>query len=600
MSFSIGRGRYRTETYPKPSFPAGIAPDGGLGTSYVFRQGGTPAPGVFVTSAALAAAMLLVDPAAFKVVTVDTVDAPGGVAHIETGVTLPDNVLFKGGGSSALPTLTFDEGSHLAGNTYQALDIVLVNAATATPVWSPSASTGSVLNLTGSELTPAGAGAVFCDAVGPVSVTAVESSVGDATHALFAVESTGAVDWLGFDGSTIFPNTIKQGSAPGGVVNFTVDGASQRGTSVVQVPVPTVIVLDPLTSYEFAPGGTDEGVVFTTWAGFMACYGLVPDLRADLFVNDAAAAAHVTVGTWGVNNLKFSGDWDNGSTLLFDTGAVFTFEQIWLTAAIVFQNNGTGNVFTSAGAGSVMYLDGDGTNLVSAAAPAVPWAHVTVDFGLTIWTRDGGIVGDGTHNVVTIDAGMHMICFAADGSNIRAHAFGGAGTAEFAVQAGAGFSATQDCLTTVSWNTLAKQVGYAPTTGGNWNPVPTLAGPALDQLAAPNFKQSTAVVGGGTHTVTFVTAGITKAKSGIVQVNGDCSGATAAADTITVTLQRDATVLRTKTITTVATQLNYDVAMSFEDTLPDNASHTYTLSLAGAQNNTVAANGGYIGAREGS
>jgi hypothetical protein len=78
-------------------------------------------------------------------------------------------------------------------------------------------------------------------------------------------------------------------------------------------------------------------------------------------------------------------------------------------------------------------------------------------------------------------------------------------------------------------------------------------------------------------------------------VTGSCAGATAAADAITVTLVRDVgggpVVLATKTVTTTAGQLNYDVAFAqVPDTLPDNLAHTYSIQLAGAQNNTVAAN----------
>lgn len=123
-------------------------------------------------------------------------------------------------------------------------------------------------------------------------------------------------------------------------------------------------------------------------------------------------------------------------------------------------------------------------------------------------------------------------------------------------------------------------------------------------VTAANFVQSSTVNNSGTTTVSATTGNIAKKRTGYVQVTGSCAGTTAAGDTITATLVRDLagtpTTLATQTVATnnQFTVFAYNVSFSWVDTLPDSSNHTYSIKLAGSQNNTVAANQALIVAVE--
>jgi hypothetical protein len=69
VSHIIGRGRYARATYPVQ--PGGFL-SANVASTFVLRQGGSPAPGVYTTPDALRAALELVDPALYKVITFDS------------------------------------------------------------------------------------------------------------------------------------------------------------------------------------------------------------------------------------------------------------------------------------------------------------------------------------------------------------------------------------------------------------------------------------------------------------------------------------------------------------------------------------------------
>ena len=120
----------------------------------------------------------------------------------------------------------------------------------------------------GAVLAPSGAGHVFADIAGTLSLSQFESVVGDGSpgHELFEVEATGSLQVLAFDGSGFLANASKQGAAPGGTFNLSFDGASQSGISPTQVPVPNLLNFDPQPTFVFAPSAaTIPGSnVFTT------------------------------------------------------------------------------------------------------------------------------------------------------------------------------------------------------------------------------------------------------------------------------------------------------------------------------------------------
>lgn len=571
----------------------------GAASSFVWRPAGAAGPGVYTTWAALAAAIATLDPAVRKFVSVDN---SLGNAHVTTG-SWPDieNVEFLSGGpdatNDALATINIDEGALWPGAQHVSFNGVNVNdAAATTSLINTAANTDLVIDLRACifEQTGVGPGIVTLGAGSEVSVRADELTViGDGTHPIFAGSATSGVLAFCFCASVFNANAVNL--AAGGAVVIEADGSCF--VSATQTPAPSIVILDPTPTFVFQPGGTAGGNVYTAWASLMASVALTPGPKW-IVIDTAFGAATVTAGTWNVEQCTFRGATGRTQTILgFATGAVLVWTELTLEQSVRFVNNGTGNVTTQAVAGWILYLHA--SNIQSAAAPAVPWLRASANG--TIQTFDAGSVGDATHNVVTVDAGVTVISQNLGDGSTLAHAYGGLGAVSPQLDDAGGFSATQD-ISTVNATflfSLATQLSYTPGTAGNWNPVPAVASAALDQLAASNHVSATGNTGTGGAAVTVTTGNITKAKNGLMQVSASCLLTTsAAASTLTLQLKRDAGNIGTaKTLVVPATGIpaGIDCTIDFIDTAPDNAAHTYTLSVSvSAGTLTVAANSAQI------
>jgi hypothetical protein len=565
--------------------------------SLVWRPGGVAGGNIFTTWATLAAAIHAIN--GKRTVVVDT---SLGVATVPAGTWDVDCTTFVAGFPSLVAIITFAEGAHWTAETLELVRIVTETAGS-TNVWAPPAA--AYLTMTTARLQNTANAAPFLHALTSVVTIAMDVGSGLGSNPQAAVNAAASLQVVALGGSQVNAGAIVQGDAPGGVLVLEYDGASMAQVSSAQVPAPSLSNFDPRPTFVFKPGagGVQASNVYTTWAGLAADVAKVPGPRT-ILVDPSLAPCHMTAGgPYDLDNVTFRVN--EGSldfTLHIDTGASFTSSSITLSGITVSCDAAATPWTPTAFAALSME---NGATLSSSAGHA-PFMAITAAGSFSQVLCPAAVaIGDGATNVFTVAVGQELDIFVGGpqfqggGSGLNAHACGGLGTVHCIIDDSAVVALPQDVATfTQILSSKATQCAFTPTTGAQWNPVPTQVGAALDQLAAPNPVQTTAVVGSGGHTVSVTTGNIAKKKSGVVHVSGDCSGATAAADTITCTLLRDAAVLRTKTIVTTAGQLNYDVAMSFEDVLPDLANHTYSIQLAGAQNNTVAANGGYCGARE--
>jgi hypothetical protein len=301
-----------------------------------------------------------------------------------------------------------------------------------------------------------------------------------------------------------------------------------------------------------------------------------------ILVDDTAAAAHFTAGEWKLDNCTLLGlESSPTEALILDVGMTITSSSLVIGNGLIVQNQATSTPWTPASFFLMAFGTGGGNvQCVAGAAPFL--AVVAAASGSSIEMNYAASLGDGTHNVVTVAAGQTLGVNIIGTSNVESHALAGAGTYDANLDSSGTLSPTQPEVTgTITKNllSLATQVAYTPATGANWNPPPTTAGGALDQLAAPNFQTNKGNAGTGTATVTTTTANIAKKKSGTVSVSGYISGAASGVGTITWQILRDgATVIATGSVTTAATALGFAAALSGIDTLPNTLNHTYSMT----------------------
>ena len=352
----------------------------------------------------------------------------------------------------------------------------------------------------------------------------------------------------------------------------------------------------PTQSLVFQPGGTAGGNVYTTWATLAAAMAITTGPKTVL-VDSTLATAHMTVGAapWNLDNCTFAPIWNSDDTLFIDDGAHFTCGRLELVGGMIFSGAASvaANIpMTSSAAFAAIFLR-EGSTLVSTTAQ--PVVHVTAGF-FNLNAFEASIVGDAVHPVISTDgAFLGFFCF--EDSQVKANAVSGAGAAATAATIDASSVYSASGVVTLIDN--ASRVAFAPAINANWQPVPTQVKAALDQLAASNTISAVGNTGTGGGTVTVVTGNITKKKNGQMTVSASCLLTTsAAASTLTVQLKRDAANIGTaKTLAVPASGIvtGLDVSIDAIDTAPDNAAHTYTLSVSvSAGTLTVAANSAQI------
>lgn len=572
---------------------------GGAGSSYVWQDGGTStAPNVYTSWATLYAAYSG-QPGAKSIVCDGS--ANGGLCTV-TSAGMPAggwnvaDVTFRSGYQDNASVVEFAAGANW---TAGASGIVAFDEVTI----ETGAATSPVFNLVGQSLSlvfdscvvePASttAALVALDATSTCAVVARTSVFVPVTSAVFTVAAGGTLNLYLFDATT-----LESGAVTGaGTTTINADGSCVIQANTYSTTT-SITILDPTPTFVFRPGGTAGGNVYTTWASLMVAAAQCPGTRNVTFDN-TNSVCHITTGTWNIDGMQFVLATPATNTVVVDSGAILQFTTLTLFGDI--------NLELAAGVAAPAVTLTSGTTFVTCVQGEIrsleatqPFFHVETGAVLSMYLYGHSQLGGNGNAAVSVDAGGTFSCRAFDQATYATSCTTGAGT----------ITLRADAAVTLNGNTVtntsqAAQVAYSPGTAGNWNPNPGNVNLAMDQLAAANVVQQTGNGGTGTHTVTVTTGNITKAKNGSVSVDGFCSGATAGADTITVTLVRDVggtpVTVATTTVVTNATMLTYNVALHGNDTLPDTNAHTYSIKLAGSTNNTpTSATAGFVSAREG-
>jgi len=565
---------------------------------FVWQPGGATGGNVYATLATLETALLDVEGP--KIVGVDT--SLGAAVIDATGMPVAgwnfDDVTFVPALQTVEVAIAIAVGAKIAPATQNLgfVQCVVTNNATAT-VWLCNKASAHFLMLKTSGLESTAAGA-FADVSTDLAISMEQSCIlGDGTHAVVKVESTGLLAMIAMTATLIRDNAIAQGTAPGGAVQTTLDGASFLSPTQGAGPVYAQIITDPQPTFVFKPGatGSQNANVFTTWATLMAEVQQVTG-DASILVDDSLGAAHATTGTWNMDGVTLLGATPfTGNKLIVDAGSVWTGSSLRLKQGVRVENHANIVMTVAGGASFQLFLE-ESAQLTSAVATAF---LSQTNSNVSIQASGAAQLGEGTNPIVTVAVGQ--TCFVAlDNASALAHAFAGAGSVDFFRDAAAASGAQDTGVTTVFLVDVASNVGYTPATAGNWQPAPTQAAAALDQLAAPNFVQAAANTGTGTTTSTAVTGNIAKLRSGKVQVRGVATGLISANGTITVSLLRDATPILTLPAITVLSTTGHSIPINFIDTLPNTANHTYTVQQVadGAHTITVGAGGNLISAVE--
>lgn len=358
---------------------------------------------------------------------------------------------------------------------------------------------------------------------------------------------------------------------------FLLAGAATGGAS--RSPV---FVLDPTAT----PGGN----VFTTWTSLMAAMSLVQGEKTV----DVRHDANTDAGTWNINGVRLTTS--NFAILTIVTGTVLQATRFTVDGLFV-QHNGTAPAMSVTAALDLVLINAGEIDASSAGA----FLEAKAGSAVTITLYDS-FMGDGADPVVTVDAAVAAQLYAFDTSQVATDAIAGAGTFRANHDASSTIGTQTVTTLTLVFSDVAAGLGYTPGVAGNWQPAPTATNAALDQLAAPNFVQASATAQGPAVSVNIVTGNIAKKRSGIVRITAFISCSTSAQDNVIFTLQRDGVNIAgapSPEITSAGAADFVEGHMTWYDTLPDAANHTYSITATHtAANLTQGANSGAISVQE--
>jgi hypothetical protein len=394
------------------------------------------------------------------------------------------DVTFLGGESTPVaPVLTIADGATLTVVHKLTFDAMVVTfAGTTVPCISLSGTQILECNLQNAAQIGASGSKPFVSLAGSSSlVTFLRTSQWAA--GTIAVTSLGAVvDMFLFDGSSLAAGTLSATAL--GTVAIAIDGASQPGlpSNAVGTITPAIQLLDPQPTFVFRPGATGllPGNVFTTWATLAGALALTAGERSVL-VDDTLAAAHMTAGTWDVDNVTFTTIWNSTATLIIDAGAKFAAG----TSRVVFKDGITvtsnaaspGELFTVPASGFFMLVLDNNVQWDNTTASAPFSVPVTAE--LNLFVDRGCSFGEGTHPVVTVAGTLSAQFF--NFSGISANSVAGAGTKVISFDS----SSTDNSGGTPFLLDNAIRVAYTPNVPGNWSgAAPTTVQQALDRIAA--------------------------------------------------------------------------------------------------------------------
>ena len=406
------------------------------------------------------------------------------------------------------------------------------------------------------------------------------SSLGDsASHSpVVSVAGTGIFAGAFFSASVALDHWLTGVNTANAVVAADATCTVSNVTDGAMVPLFELFVNG--NTFTFRPGGTlapGQGV-YTTWAGVMAAYALTGGPIGTIYVDDSIAAAHMTAAAtpWALGQCVLAGNFNSATeTLIIDDGASFTFERLTIRNTLTVKSNALTVPFVLAANGfAVVYVE-EGSIVLSTVAHAI-FQNSGGAGGELLFEIEGGaaVVGDGTHPVVTTDAGSSTF-FNVVGANVsgafasvRAHALAGAGS------------------TTLS--ALTSYCHFDSTTQDVTTLVVQLSNGFNEAHAAGN-------TGTGTGSVTVTTGNVTRNRAGKFLIIASITGSIAASAAVTAQLKRDATNIGNAVSCTPLSAADvFSMTPMFIDTAPDGAPHTYQLAVTAAQNLTVAATSAQI------
>ncbi len=330
-----------------------------------------------------------------------------------------------------------------------------------------------------------------------------------------------------------------------------------------------------MSTFVWKPGGVTSGNVFATHAALVAAMAASPGPK--FLELDSSAGGFSTFTTdavlWDLDQVTIQPQSTAATAqrqIVFPDGATASFNVLFTRGAVLLDAANTLTPVVTVASGKACNLWCEAGGIVTPGASAKPFVEVQSGGSFNLKLLFNAQLAPSGAPVLQTDAGgtTTIRCLGgvgAGGATISPSSLTGGGTFNVHASAEALISTTQ--------------AGVTGTFSLIWDPI-------------VNQVQASVTVGSGTHTISASTGNINRQKSGKVQVSGSCSGVSAAADVITATLVRDLGgtpfPFATQTVTTTAGQLNYNVTFPpWVDTLPDNLNHTYSIQLAGSQNNTV-------------
>lgn len=277
---------------------------------------------------------------------------------------------------------------------------------------------------------------------------------------------------------------VPQGSF--GEIDFHNVNFADEGGGVAGITVPNSIQ----TEFTFQPGGVAGNGVYTTWPALYADLSAVKVPTTVFIDNRIVSPAVIPVGIYDMTLTSISGitpsDIDS-STLQFANGAVFT-KPISFSYLILESTSASPVMNYNAGLDDALIF-----NFVGFGAVASTLISLTGNENLGL-NLNSSFIG---HNFFSIDATSSLTINFKDNSSMQVTdaVTGPAGAQLFLLldASSGGFLANQTGFAgtvTQALDDIAENIGYNPTTLGDWAVPPTQVRDALDELAK-NFISST-------------------------------------------------------------------------------------------------------------
>lgn len=329
-------------------------------------------------------------------------------------------------------------------------------------------------------------------------------------------------------------------------------------------------------TFVYAPGSLSGAAnVFTTGEQLRQAVNSIAGPKT-IAIDTTGGACHLTAGTWNLNLAKFVAAQPGGNTtvsrtLTIDDGCVIATPATidWTDVAVVNVATTAAPITMAAGDLTLSFL-GFASLRSNGTKPFVDAQAGTHSASLFFF--GDSLLATGATPSFQSEIAAGALLDMLPGSLMQASTLAGTGTIVLAWGQGGQISTSQPGLTTLT---------LVFTDGQN-------------QVAAAGNT------GTGTGTVTVTTGNIARKRSGLVLVTATITASIAASALVTAQLVRDAAtnIGSPVSCTPLSAADVFSMSITFVDTLPDNANHTYKLSTTSAQNLTVNATSTQITAVE--